>query len=778
MHALRVLEFPAIRARLQAHCETPIGAAWAAEISPSFDAEEIWRLLGATAEAHDALSRHSVPSLGGAKDVRNAVRRAARNGVLGGQELYLVGEALRAMRTFRTFLHPLREDLPILGPYAEWLPERRNVEDQLVDSLESDGTVRDGASVQLAQLRQRKKSAASRILERIQAYTSGRTRELLSDPIYTVRDGRYVIPLKAENRGKIRGIVHDTSGSGQTIYLEPADVLELGNALREIEAAERAEESRILTMLSEKVGTIADEITGGLEAAGQLDLHFAKARLGYDMKGTQPHRVEGTAFIKVQGGRHPLLDAAVAIPLDLEVGKGNSVLITGPNTGGKTVAIKTVGLFVLMAQSGMMPPALDVRFAPFTQVWADIGDEQSLQQSLSTFSGHIKNIAAALTGLKSGAIVLLDEVGAGTDPAEGAALAISILKAMSDLGAAILASTHYGELKAFAYSQAGFANAAMEFDSKTFRPTYRLIMGAPGASHALRIAERYGIPKEIVEDAREGLGEQALDVARMMERLEQAQRQARIAQSEADKRADELRRAEQRASRKLAEADEIRRTANAKANEVIEAALREIRLDATRLFEELKRTPQDPKVQSRVREGLRDLDKVGRDFAEEFVPKQKRAAAEASKALKKGDSVKLEGFAQVGTLLDDPKGSSVQVQVGPLKMTVALNRLEPVERPISSARPRNNIQLQKAMTASTEIMLINKRAEDAMRELERFVDDATLAGITNLRIVHGKGEGILRKATHDLLKRHAGVASYRDGEPAEGGSGVTIASLR
>lgn len=778
MHALRVLEFPAIRERLQHHCETPIGAAWAAEIAPSFDQDEVWRLLGATAEAHDALSRHSVPSLYGAKDVRNAVRRAARNGVLGGQELFMVGDALRAMRTFRLFLHPLREDYPILAPYAEWLPEERKIEELLLDSLESDGTVRDAASAGLATLRQRKKAAAARILERIQAYTTGRTRELLSDPIYTVRDGRYVIPLKAENRGKIRGIVHDTSGSGQTIYLEPADVLDLGNGLREIEAAERAEEARILTVLSEKVGTIGNPITGGLEAAAHLDLAFAKARLGYEMKGTMPHKVAGEAFIKVQGGRHPLLDAEIAVPLNLEVGKGNSVLITGPNTGGKTVSIKTVGLFVLMAQTGMMPPALEVRFAPFSQVWADIGDEQSLQQSLSTFSGHIKNIAAALDGLKSGAIVLLDEVGAGTDPAEGAALAMSILREMSHRGAAILASTHYGELKAFAYNTQGFSNAAMEFDAKTFRPTYRLIMGAPGASHALRIAERYGIPKEIVESAREGLGEQALDIARMMERLEYAQRQARIAQSEADKRSEELKKAEQRASRKLAEADEIRRTANAKANEVIEAALREIRLDATRLFEELKRTPQDPKVQARVREGLKDLDKVGRDFAQEFVPKSRPSASAGTRALKKGDTVKLEGFGQVGTLLEDPKGSSVQVQVGPLKMAVALNRLELVEKPIAAARPRNNIQLQKATNASTEIMLINKRAEDAMRELERFVDDATLAGIPNLRIVHGKGEGILRKATHDLLKGHAGVASFRDGEPAEGGSGVTIASLK
>ncbi|MGV3614810.1 MAG: endonuclease MutS2 [Fimbriimonas sp.] len=778
MHALRVLEFPAIRERLRFHCETPIGASWAADIDPSFDAEEVWRLLGATAEAHDALSRHSVPSLAGARDVRNAVRRAAREGVLGGQELFLVGDALRAMRTFRAFLQSLKEDLPILAPYADALPEHRRVEDQLVDSLESDGTLRDGASAQLAALRQRKKGAAARILERVQAYTSGRTRELLSDPIYTVRDGRYVIPLKAENRGKIRGIVHDTSASGQTIYLEPADVLELGNALREVEAAERAEETRILTILSAKVGGVASDIAGGLEAAAQLDIHFAKARLGYEMKASMPNRVEGSAYIRVQGGRHPLLAPEIAVPLEIEVGKGSSVLITGPNTGGKTVSIKTVGLFVLMAQSGMMLPALDVRLAPFTQVWADIGDEQSLQQSLSTFSGHIKNIAAALTGLREGAIVLLDEIGAGTDPAEGAALATSILREMSDRGAAILASTHYGELKAFAYNTPGFANAAMEFDSKTFRPTYRLIMGAPGASHALRIAERYGIPKEIVEHARIGLGEQAQDVARMMERLEQAQRQARIAQSEADRRAEELRKAEQRAARKLAEADEIRRTANSKANEVVEAALREIRLDAARLFEELKKAPGDAQVHARVRQGLRELDEVGRDFAREFIPKPGRTAVAPQRPLRKGAAVRLEGYTQVGTLVDDPKDDTAQVQLGAIKMTVPLNRLHLVDKPVVATKPRSNIQLEKAVNATTEIMLINKRAEDAIRELERFVDDAMLGGVPSVRIVHGKGEGILRKVTHEFLRGHRGVSSFRDGEPAEGGQGVTIASFK
>jgi DNA mismatch repair protein MutS2 len=400
-HALRVLEFDAIRARLRARCETPMASALADALEPSFESDRVWESLAATGEAYDAVGRHSLPPLATVRDLRNGARRASKGGTLGGSELFQIGEALATMRALKTFLAPRRQEYPRLWPYSESLPELERLERTLLDSLESDGTVRDAASPALATLRQRKRAAAARVQERVNEYTTGRTRELLSDPIVTVRDGRYVVPLKAENRGKIRGIVHDTSGSGQTIFLEPEDVVALGNALREVEAAERQEEQRILLTLSGKAGGAANEILGGLDAATALDLLFAKARLGYDMKAVLPER-RGEHRIEVQGGRHPLLDGDKVVPLELAVGKGSSVLITGPNTGGKTVAIKAVGLFVVMAQSGLMIPALAVGFSPFTQVWADIGDEQSLQQSLSTFSGHIKNISEALRGMRPG----------------------------------------------------------------------------------------------------------------------------------------------------------------------------------------------------------------------------------------------------------------------------------------------------------------------------------------------------------------------------------------
>lgn len=772
MHALKVLEYDEIKNGLVKFCETALGAELASKLSPVFDPGKVWELLELTGEAHDALAKHHVPSLGSIRDLRPSLKVASKGGVLGGQELIAIGDALSAMRGLKSFLVTRKADMVRLSPFAEALPENKRVEEALFDSLEPDGSLKDSASTTLSSLRQKKKTTTARIQERIQSYTTGKTRELLSDPIYTVRDGRYVIPLKAENRGKIRGIVHDTSASGQTIFLEPEDVLQLGNTLREIQAGERTEETKILTQLSAKVGTIASEAIGGLEAAGQVDLALSKARLGYAMKGTMPVQ-QSEAWIHIQGGKHPLLDPEITIPLDIAVGKGSSVLITGPNTGGKTVAIKTVGLFVLMAQSGLMPPALDIKFGPFSQVWADIGDEQSLEQSLSTFSGHIKNIAEALRTLKKGALILLDEVGAGTDPAEGAALAQAILLEMSNRGGAILASTHYGELKAFAYNTSGFQNAAMEFDPKTLRPTYRLMMGAPGASQALRIAERYGIPKGIVEAARENLGVQAQDVAVMMEQLELSQRRARIAQSEADRRADELRKAEARATRKLEEADEIRKNVHAKANEVIEAALREIRLEAAKLFDELKNTTENQKRREEVRKQLNELQVVGRDFADEFLPR-KADSKRGAQSFDVGSTVRIEGYSQTGVVMEAAKGGKILVQMGAMKISVATSNLSPVNATPSSVKPRSSIQLSKAIQATTELHLRHMRAEEAIRDLEKFIDDAMLAGVPSVRIIHGKGEGILRKITQDYLKKHPGVSTFRDGEPGEGGHGATV----
>jgi len=776
-HALEVLEYAKVLDRLAQRCETEIGAALARGLEPSTDRNEVQRRMELTQEAYALLDGPAPPSLSLVRDLRKAVRLAGRGGTLGGQELFQIGQALEAIRAFRQFVIPRKADHPTLAAMAESLREDKALEGRLAASLESDGTVKDSASAELARIRSRKATAAHRLTEKIHSYTV-RYREYLSDPIYTTRDGRYVVPVKAEHRGKIRGIVHDTSASGQTLFVEPEDVLQLGNALRELEAAEREETHRVLSKLSADVGKIAIDLEASLEVAGRIDLALAVARLAIDDRACVPALAEGCG-IELRAARHPLLDPSTVVPVDIEVGfEWDALLITGPNTGGKTVAIKTVGLLALMVQSGLFPPADACRIGPFTQFWADIGDEQSLQQSLSTFSGHIRNVAEALRNLRPGALVLLDELGAGTDPAEGAALAKAILLSLQRGSAKVVASTHYGELKSFAYNTPGMRNAAMEFDAKSLRPTYRLLLGAPGASHALKIAERYGLPKEVVEEARKALTSEQQDLALMLEKLEIAQRQARIAQSEADRRTAELKKAEAAAARKLAEAQEIRRTAHAHAREEVERVLREIRQQAAQVFEELKRSA-DPRKLQEARRRLQEIQTEGDRAAEAFRPDDHSEPKETDIA--PGLQVRVEGYTQIGTVLTQPKDGTVQIQLGPIKMNVPVSRLRPVGEPAATtqtARSRTNLSLSRALSAATEIHLRQMRAEDAERELEKFLDDAVLAGLDQVRIVHGKGGGVLRKVTHDLLRRHPHVRSFGFAEPADGGQGVTIARFK
>ncbi|MCC7434058.1 MAG: endonuclease MutS2 [Methanoregulaceae archaeon] len=772
----RVLEFDAVLDQLARHCDTELAHALALKLVPSPDASEVWEALETTQEAYELLGQATPPSLVSVQDRRPQLRRAKKGGVLGGVELAQIADATVAMRAMRQFLLPRRETSPRLVQRGEWLPSLPDLERALNDAIDGAGEVRDGASAHLGTLRQRKRGLQSKLIERIQTYTT-KHRDLLSDPIYTVREGRYVVPVRAEYKSRIRGIVHDTSSSGQTVYIEPEDVLQLGNQVREAEVAEQEEIARILAKLSAIVGNHADELDSGLTHAADLDLFFAKGKLAFEQKAGMPLKSETPGLI-VEGGRHPLLEAqgTKVTPLDIEVGMGSrALLITGPNTGGKTVAIKAVGLFVMMAQSGLFIPARMARLGVFSQVWADIGDEQSLQQSLSTFSGHLKNISAAIKGLRPGALVLFDEIGAGTDPAEGAALAKAILSHLVEGGAIIVASTHYGELKAFAYETEGFTNAAMEFDPKSLQPTYRLMMGSPGASHALKIAERYGIPKTVVDRAKSLLDESQAEVGRMLEKLEQAERRARIAQGEADRRQHELKAAEQKAESKLAEAEEIRRTVHARAQEAIEGTLRELRMEANALFEELKKAVDEKKL-TEVRGKLKALQGKGQSKAEEY---RTPTSITEMPVLEKGMLVRAAGYRQDGTVLELLADEMALVQLGPLKLKLAQAALTPINAPAKRpVKASVKLGLDRAMHAESELHLRALRAEDALLELQKFIDDSVLAGLHQVRIVHGKGGGILRQVTHDYLRRCRDVQSYREGEAGEGGQGVTIAVLK
>ena len=772
-----MLEFDAVLARLAGRCETSLGEQFARDLLPDFDSDAVWASLGLTAEAYAAASNLTPPSLRPIHDLREAVAIAAKGGTLEGVDLFAVGDALGAMRALAAYLRSQRAVAPNLAQWSESLPDLQSLGAKILAAIDVNGEVKDSASPALGSLRQKVRSTSSRLVERIQSYASGKFRDLLSDPIYTVRNDRYVVPLKAENRAKLRGIVHDVSSTGQTLFVEPEEVVELGNKLREHESAVREEVSRILAALSDQVGEHAEEIAAGIETAAQIDLRFAKARLAFDMNADPPTRLQGSR-IELVRARHPLLDPGIVVPLDISLGQGDSLLITGPNTGGKTVAIKCVGLCVLMAQSGLFPPASQCRLGPFSQVWADIGDEQSLQQSLSTFSGHIKNIAEALKSLKSGALVLLDEIGAGTDPAEGAALAKAVLLQMAEKGATILASTHYGELKVFAFDSPGFRNAAMEFDLKTLRPTFRLMMGAAGSSQALRVAERFGIPREVVTSAMQLMSEEHRATAELFEKLDKAERHARTAQSEADRRLHALTQAEEKATKKLHEAEAARRSAREDATAELQSQLREIRLQAADLFEQMKKVAAgSPELES-ARESLNRIQRTGQEaIAKLESPKSQEP--EPAQSLRPGESVRIEGYNQIGTLLELQKGGQALVQVGSLKMTVRQADLRAVPKAQAAPKSVGSVnRLQRALNSSTELHLRHQRAEEAEILLAKFIDDAVLAGLHAVRIVHGKGEGILRALTREFLRKHPDVANFRDGEPGEGGQGVTVATFK
>lgn len=774
MHALQAIEYPQVTEALSAYCDTEPGRKVARALVPSFDEDEVWGEIEKTAEAV-ALLDHTSVSLVGLADIAGPVRLTLKAGSADGASLWLVGTALRIVRSARAVVQGRRESSPRLWVLAARFLEASQVEHALLSSLDADGTVKDGASANLRAARQKVTSLTKRITDKIQSYLTGRHREYLSDAVVTQRGGRYVVPLRADHKGKIKGIVHDTSASGQTVFIEPEDVVQLGNELRIAEAKEREEVQRVLDSLSSQVGEIAEELLDSLEAAIEFDVLLAKARFASANKGCVPIR-RPKGFFRARTLRHPLIPRDRVVPMDFSIGDENKcVLITGPNTGGKTVAIKSVGLAIAMAQSGMLPFAEKAELGVFSQVWADIGDEQSLQQSLSTFSGHVKNIAQALKSLAPNALVLLDEVGAGTDPAEGANLARAVLLEMLSKGGLIVASTHYGELKVFASNAPGLTNASMEFDVKTLRPTYRFQFGVPGSSHAYKIASNHGIPPRVIEEAQRGATQQDLDVANMISKLETAQKQAQRAQSEADRLASRIKELEQTAQERIERADEARARAREEAAAEAREAISEIRQEFERAMSSLNSRSLQSDIEE-TRSKVKEAISLGSEKVARLTPPRDKSSR-LSVLVKKGDSVKIAGQAQPAIVLEDPKAGKVLVQSGSLKMQVALSQIVSAEQPHAPRPKKTTSRLQKSLSASREIQLRRLRAEDAQESLEKFIDEAVLAGLHSVRIVHGKGEGVLRKLSQDLLRRHRDVKRFYEAPPEEGGQGVTIAEF-
>lgn len=807
-HSLRVLEYEAVRRRVVDQASCSLGQERARRMEPSWREEEVLRWQAETREAFRLLALPGAVPLGGIHDLRPALRAAGVGGTLEPPLLLMVADTLAAGKRLKVFLAQRHEQAPSLAELARRIDEFPHLAEEILQAISEQGEVRDEASPLLARIRKELRQVRARMTDRLQAILRGSGyRDMIQDPVITTREGRYCIPVKSEYRSQFGGLIHDQSASGATVFMEPTAVVELGNELRQLDARERLEIERILRELSAQVGRHAAPMTETVELLGELDFIFARGKLAQAMDAVEP-QINKQGFIGLRRARHPLLSGHV-VPLDLDLGRENSVLvITGPNTGGKTVSLKTVGLLALMAQSGLQIPADEGSTLPvFHGVYADIGDEQSIQQSLSTFSGHITNIAKILsdvsrTGRRS--LVLLDEVGAGTDPTEGAALARAILQSLLQSGARTIATTHYGELKEFAYSSPGVENASVEFDHESLRPTYRLLVGIPGTSNAFAIAARLGLPQPLVEAARAMIGTDRLvlsDVIQSLTEEKRATEQDLRKAAEAARDVEAMREQYERQLRKL----EVDRTETLnRARQQADEMLRAARRDLDRVKEELRRAEKQarrastepgtgPAIQG-VREKLQRIS--GRvekqaDKVERKVPLPAPAPADEGLTLDRnppapGDLVWVAGLNQRGTLLSSGDGRA-QVLIGSMRTTVPAENVRRILTPGAAAPARpavpapnatSDLRMRARANISPEIHLRGMRAEEAVTRLDRYLDDAALAGLSPVRVVHGKGTGALKKMVWEFLQGHPHVSRYRHAEEEEGGSGVTLVDLR
>ncbi len=792
---LHTLEFDQVLARLAAHAEFSASIALARALTPSTDPVIIARWQGETTEARALLDQHPEISVGGARDVRPMTKNARLGALLTPLDLVELRQTLIAARTLRRTLGRFEASYPRLAARAAAIADLPALVDAIGRAIDERAQVADTASDNLARLRHALNVQRGRLMEKLQRLISSPSNaKVIQEPIITERDGRYVIPIRAEAKGRIPGIVHDTSASGATLFIEPLAVVEMGNRIRELEREEQREIERILRELTALVAMHAEAIDRTVETLAELDLAFAKAKYAEEIRGVEPVIASAamqspsnsiassqkpllamTSF-ELSDARHPLLDPATVVPISVRLDPGVLILvITGPNTGGKTVTLKTVGLMALMAQSGLHIPArAGSRLPIFSGVYADIGDEQSIEQSLSTFSSHLKNITQILRQADEHSLVLLDELGAGTDPVEGSALARAILMHLLERQIPALVATHYAELKAFAHTTPGVQNASMEFDVETLAPTYHLTIGLPGQSNAFAIAQRLGLDPKIIEHAQRALTRTDLELEKLLAEIKRTQQEiasarahAEIAQREAEQRAAEAR-------RQLAQIENERAEILRRAHEEAQAEIQLAR-------EELNRLRQAWRTAALSRDFVEGEHAKLDELAEQLpaptpAPIPAPVATEPGK-IQVGDRVWVARLGQMGQVTA-MEATDAEVQVGNFRIRLRLDEIRKVVEPASPVEPApSQVALPAVESPGMEVSLRGMRADDALDTLGKYLDRAYLAGLPYVRVVHGKGTGTLRKLARDLLRQHPLVASIREAEPHEGGEGVTIAKL-
>lgn len=787
--ALKTLEYDKIINRLVSLAISPMGKEKAAELLPSNDIIEIAQAQKETTEATGmALRKGSLP-LGGLREIRPQIKRVSVGGVLSIEELMNVGEFLYVCRKIKNYSknENKAESYETLDGLFELIQSIPRLEAEINRCIISEIEIADDASLGLAKIRKEIKISNDKVREHLNSIIySASYKNMLQDAVITIRNDRYCVPIRMEYRNSFPGLVHDQSNTGSTLFIEPMSVVSLNNKIKELQSAEKEEIEKILLELSGMVSENSELIQSDLEILTHLDFVFAKASLSLEMKASQPlFNVKG--YVNIRKARHPLLNPKEVVPIDIHIGKDfTTLLITGPNTGGKTVALKTLGLFTLMGQAGLHIPAFDnSQLGIFDEVFADIGDEQSIEQSLSTFSAHMSNIVKILNEVTNNSLVLFDELGAGTDPTEGAALAMAMIQYLRERKIRTAVTTHYSELKVYALSTEGVENASCEFDVETLRPTYRLLIGIPGKSNAFAISKRLGLQDYIIDSAKEFISHEDARFEDVITDLEISKKSVVFEQERAEQYRQEAEKLKQEVEKQKAKTQEQRDKILLKAKEEARLVFQQAKEEADRIIKEMNKEAKIQGSRASVVESRTKLKSQLSSMQEEIVKssKKKKAVHKSPQSLKPGDRVYVVSFDQNGIALSSPDSNKeVMVQTGSMKIKVPLSELmldesvEPErakERSIGSKARSGKSQYIKA-----EIDCRGQTVDEGIGNIDKYLDDAYLSGLKQIMIIHGKGTGALRSAVQSFLAKNPHVKSYRPGVYGEGEMGVTVVEIK
>lgn len=785
---LKVLEYYKIIELLKNEADSDVGREIISELVPLKDPRIIEHALDETGEATRLIIFKGPLPLGNFYDVKNYVTMAQKGGTLAISELLKVLYNMKISRDVKKYIGDDVPDLPIIADLIEVIEIFKNLEEDLDKSIENEEEIGDNASAELRRIRRSIVRQNDSIKARIHnIITRSDNRSVLQDAIVTVRDGRYVIPVKQEHKSKVPGIIHDQSGSGATVFIEPQIIVNMNNELRELELSEQAEIAKIIKELSQRVGEVGRSLINNQDILAQLDVIMAKGKLAQKQNAERP-QLSKNRVLDLKSARHPLIDEKKVVPIDIKIGNGyDALIVTGPNTGGKTVTLKTAGLLSMMAQTGLHIPATSQSKIPvYREIFADIGDEQSIEQSLSTFSSHMKNIVEIVEKAGENTLVLLDELGAGTDPAEGAALAISILENLRVKGATILATTHYTELKKYALKEDGVENASMEFDVATLSPTYVLEIGVPGKSNAFEISSKLGLSSEIIEKSRSFLDKGDIAFEEVISAIENDKKQAEMERDEAIALNVEIHRQKRQMEEKLEKAKKQEEKMLSGAREEARKILREAKEVAKKAQDEIKDLA---KVESlgernrRLENAKRKIKDAAGRYRETFIIEENQNPISIDD-VEIGDRVKVLKLGQNGEIVGLPDGKGeIPVQVGMMKIKCKAKDLKIIADGRKKIKPKtkaNYGSLYKCKThgISRSVNVRGENLHDALNIAEKYIDDAFMVKLKEITIIHGRGEGVLKKGIHDMLKGNKQVDSYRYGEYNEGGHGVTIVTLK